>query len=212
MLLWFSSLSESGFIPTIYSFRECFKNNTGSHLFQRVASFLHVLEVALQDKPADGSHLFQRVASFLRGVYSICYLCGHISFSSLSESGFIPTSSGCVDYFVKNIIVLISFREWLHSYKDIIREISSHLFQRVASFLQRYNKRNNSFTGKVFSSLSESGFIPTARTVSNIKVLRIFGSHLFQRVASFLLKRCDGYKRQELEVLISFREWLHSYL
>jgi len=49
----------------------------------------------------------------------------------------------------KTSAVLISFREWLHSYIERIKkEIKkskkgSHLFQRVASFLP-YNKRNNS--------------------------------------------------------------------
>ena len=63
-----------------------------------------------------GSHLFQRVASFL-----------HDNDKSVFHS------SG---------IVLISFREWLHSY-----------------FL---NKLNKFFSRYKFSSLSESGFIPTA--------------------------------------------------
>ena len=64
-------------------------------------------------------------------------------FSSLSESGFIPTA------IVKAVAVacarnvLISFREWLHSY---------------------YAEEEKTVTVIVstkFSSLSESGFIPT---------------------------------------------------
>jgi len=40
-----------------------------------------------------------------------------------------------------------------------------------------------------------------------------FGSHLFQRVASFLQKIIAPLNMGavEKEVLISFREWLHSY-
>ena len=65
------------------------------------------------------------------------------------------------------LMVLISFREWLHSYDDKFYQIramaenGSHLFQRVASFLQLMDK---------------------------------------QQVISLI----HG-------VLISFREWLHSY-
>jgi len=88
------------------------------------------------------SHLFQRVASFLR-------------------SGKQITISDVVD------IVLISFREWLHSYDsmdsrfDIIKVVRSHLFQRVASFLHIKEYFSNNTSIWQFSSLSESGFIPT---------------------------------------------------
>ena len=64
-----------------------------------------------------GSHLFQRVASFL------------LDTGKIKETG-------------KALLVLISFREWLHSYKQIYDKLteelknSSHLFQRVASFLR----------------------------------------------------------------------------
>jgi len=62
-------------------------------------------------------------------------------FSSLSESGFIPTDSQQPGQKVVPEVVLISFREWLHSYLykkngfmcSAVK--SSHLFQRVASFL-----------------------------------------------------------------------------
>ena len=63
-------------------------------------------------------------------------------FSSLSESGFIPTG----------------FRP------DTGRTpvtVGSHLFQRVASFLQLNNPPGPTPRPREFSSLSESGFIPT---------------------------------------------------
>jgi len=88
-------------------------------------------------------------------------------FSSLSESGFIPTLMRRVWLSYSGTTVLISFREWLHSYRinrEMSREMlkdSSHLFQRVASFLQ---------------------------------VVEIFANNSCHWV-----------------VLISFREWLHSY-
>jgi len=67
-------------------------------------------------------------------------------------------------------MVLISFREWLHSYKAInqaaskVAEKSSHLFQRVASFLH-------------------------IKTIIQTIAVQA-GSHLFQRVASFLQLIC----------------------
>ena len=112
-------------------------------------------------------------------------------FSSLSESGFIPTISRHQDSKFLLVAVLISFREWLHSYtrrfvgfrvdtgyvlisfrewlhsyicmkKETVKStvLSSHLFQRVASFLQ--------------------GAYLACKTAQD------YGSHLFQRVASFL--------------------------
>jgi len=89
-----------------------------------------------------------------------------MKFSSLSESGFIPTGLRSMINKAASKVVLISFREWLHSYnvRQVKRRLhdgaSSHLFQRVASFLL-----------KIFES--EAGSID-------------FSSHLFQRVASFL--------------------------
>jgi len=42
--------------------------------------------------------------------------------------------------------------------------------------------------------------------------IKVKSSHLFQRVASFLLTGIDEKEVEEIEVvLISFREWLHSY-
>ena len=43
---------------------------------------------------------------------------------------------------------------------DLI-DTSSHLFQRVASFLLFFNDETEEFLWDLFSSLSESGFIPT---------------------------------------------------
>ena len=115
------------------------------------------------------SHLFQRVASFLP--WGLLFLLFYLTIS-----------------------VLISFREWLHSYRETrLRAIStcikfcSHLFQRVASFLRTSRKANKKVTPKQFSSLSESGFIPTCIDYTLINVFNN-GSHLFQRVASFLLE------------------------
>jgi len=89
----FSSLSESGFIPTIIKEINISLRRLGcSHLFQRVASFLHTTkERAFQEIDRYCSHLFQRVASFLL------------------------KDKETLDAF-KKALVLISFREWLHSY------------------------------------------------------------------------------------------------
>jgi len=89
-------------------------------------------------------------------------------FSSLSESGFIPTDSQQPGQKVVPEVVLISFREWLHSYTIL-------------------NSQNRKWYPKTFSSLSESGFIPTD-------------------------SQQPGQKVVPEVVLISFREWLHSYL
>jgi len=63
-----------------------------------------------------GSHLFQRVASFLHGTFERLGLAWDLKFSSLSESGFIPTQPVEDTMEEKDTKVLISFREWLHSY------------------------------------------------------------------------------------------------
>ena len=140
-----------------------------SHLFQRVASFLLSGSRVTVKWTKERSHLFQRVASFL--------------------------PNKCKFDEVRSLFVLISFREWLHSYLDIRLSIS-HI---------RYNQ---------FSSLSESGFIPTEKSSSqdsqivqvvlisfrewlhsyadrseSSKTWNILCSHLFQRVASFLLQK-----------------------
>ncbi len=142
--------------------------------------------------PYGSSHLFQRVASFLLENFKAGLSEAGLEFSSLSESGFIPTTS-CLRY-CQNVCpeVLISFREWLHSYcaaKEVVPQgikVSSHLFQRVASFLLPGFSWCFVCNFCRFSSLSESGFIPT-----------FFSSPLTWGL-HFL-------------VLISFREWLHSY-
>ena len=64
--------------------------------------------------------------------------------------------------------------------------ISSHLFQRVASFLPWGLLFFNHTLEEVFSSLSESGFIPTNYDYDEDEYDVNYGSHLFQRVASFL--------------------------
>jgi len=97
-----------------------------------------------KDKVLDlSSHLFQRVASFL-----------HSFGASMGPNG-------------RRTRVLISFREWLHSYNEKGPDASkleiqgSHLFQRVASFLRFICFIYTSMEQYMFSSLSESGFIPT---------------------------------------------------
>ncbi len=139
----FSSLSESSFIPT----NQCLNKRviscrSGSHLFQRVASFL------LKDK--------EMLDLFKTGL-----------FSSLSESSFIPTLVMHFQSRCFQLPVLISFREQLHSYFQRLQKErrklrnSSHLFQRVASFLLEYMRINGNEIETWFSSLSESSFIPT---------------------------------------------------
>ena len=62
----------------------------------------------------------------------------------------------------------------------------SHLFQRVASFLHVSLVRLGIYFSEEFSSLSESGFIPTGGISMTFVVDTGKSSHLFQRVASFL--------------------------
>jgi len=66
-----------------------------------------------------GSHLFQRVASFLLGKLLDLLDGKYGMFSSLSESGFIPTVSQKILFKEGQVTVLISFREWLHSYLSL---------------------------------------------------------------------------------------------
>jgi len=118
----------------------------------------------------------------------------------------------------KDTKVLISFREWLHSYYRCVaytgRTVlsSSHLFQRVASFLLSLLKIPWKRKTRRFSSLSESGFIPTQPVEDTMeekdtKVLISFREwlHSYPDVVVNFNVRLVG-------VLISFREWLHSYL
>ena len=87
----FSSLSESGFIPTLLDLEWRQTGHLCSHLFQRVASFLLGFRVETGNAAVNGSHLFQRVASFLRAAIVKAIAVQTAKFSSLSESGFIPT-------------------------------------------------------------------------------------------------------------------------
>ena len=161
----FSSLSESGFIPTEVSSRNV----------SAIAKFSSLSESG-----------FIPTCDWLIGPVT-----GKQKFSSLSESGFIPTNRYCTNNIGNCGQVLISFREWLHSYflsipsKDLLDMLSSHLFQRVASFLLRLSSRS---------------------CFGTIQVLISFREWLH----SYMLERF----REELSeagVLISFREWLHSY-
>ena len=113
------------------------------------------------------SHLFQRVASFLLTKLEIRWL---------------PLPPG----------VLISFREWLHSYLEMVRSlsgemlVSSHLFQRVASFLRI--DALMSVIGKEEVLISFREWLHSYTNIFELSTgnTRI-SSHLFQRVASFLL-------------------------
>ena len=146
------------------------------------------------------------------------------------------------------VVVLISFREWLHSYVEF-RElfsnnsaICSHLFQRVASFLLptrgKGRRCGNKAAGGSHLFQRVASFLQ--RPAGWTEALRKgIGSHLFQRVASFLLINAPPtwgalfFSRSHLfqrvasflpkknstpkhgccrGVLISFREWLHSYV
>ena len=187
----FSSLSESGFIPT----------GSWEDQWERILLTFSSLSES----------------GFIPTYVIYASFGGYFSqFSSLSESGFIPT-----DY----KLVAVTFRE-----------DGSHLFQRVASFLPESSvieitKKNIRFSslsesgfiptqhtgrrlwykGEEFSSLSESGFIPTHGNRWKGGRRDWSSSHLFQRVASFLQLTLVLRFVSRLQVLISFREWLHSY-
>ena len=190
-----------------------------SHLFQRVASFLpwgllffnHTLEEVFSSLSESGfipTRMVTKLGGCLHPPVLISFrewLHSYIEenktcnnkklnlFSSLSESGFIPTKRRFTVFWEVIWTVLISFREWLHSYtieNDLVvlsnqRKFSSlsesgfiptqaerngrndccskssHLFQRVASFLRSKGITIGEFEANRFSSLSESGFIPT---------------------------------------------------
>ena len=87
--------------------------------------------------------------------------------------------------------VLISFREWLHSYRNVTGIVRAITIQ--------------------FSSLSESGFIPTDGAQSRILAGVLQFSSLSE--SGFIPTRRPDWKVREgfMVVLISFREWLHSY-
>ena len=142
------------FYGVLISFREwlhsyCARNPEGTGSFREVLiSFREWLHSYLTRKNitaiarAIGSHLFQRVASFLlvlrkRVFYGFRIVL--ISFREWLHSYTHHSHSVRVTF----TLVLISFREWLHSYgvgvptAQAIAGWCSHLFQRVASFLQQ---------------------------------------------------------------------------
>jgi len=132
------------------------------------------------------------VASFLQLVLILKFLTRVSKFSSLSESGFIPT-----------------WEDWGCFSQRTAK--SSHLFQRVASFLQEMDIMDHKDLLDQFSSLSESGFIPTLLILKKEHgdchhVLISFREwlHSYNQIEAQL-------SRLGLYVLISFREWLHSY-
>jgi len=89
--------------------------------------------------------------------------------------------------------------------------MGSHLFQRVASFLQQFKKGLEDAGLEWFSSLSESGFIPTTEIVLVLKFLNKLFSSLSE---SGFIPTGEELRTIYLSlktVLISFREWLHSY-
>jgi len=139
-------------------------------------------------------------------------------FSSLSESGFIPTGLFFSEETKEFLWVLISFREWLHSYmtisvNQIVLNLScSHLFQRVASFLLMSVRGVVPPGTFMFSSLSESGFIPTrkvGRSMADVFVVVLIS---FREWLHSYLWQANGNTSKLRSVLISFREWLHSYM
>jgi len=109
-----------------------------------VASFLHNNSNAKgklyrrQFSSLSESGFIPTVENELERRFCIC------KFSSLSESGFIPTHGG---------FPLLSK----------VHYPRSHLFQRVASFLPRLPWNSKLKKINKFSSLSESGFIPTSK-------------------------------------------------
>jgi len=90
-------------------------------------------------------------------------------FSSLSESGFIPTLQSARNTDGLVTIVLISFREWLHSYKDLLKLLREELENVLISF-REWLHSYDFFPGRASNAL-------------------LFCSHLFQRVASFLHRK-----------------------
>ena len=164
------------------------------------------------------SHLFQRVASFLLEIRSRRFYGFRLRFSSLSESGFIPTllreqfsnnTCDCCSHLfqrVASFLLSINFvtKKWF------VR--SSHLFQRVASFLHYVVAATDKLLIYLFSSLSESGFIPTSIQWPEINDQQSWFSSLSE---SGFIPTPQGIKVTALGghplVLISFREWLHSY-
>ena len=103
-----------------------------------------------------------------QGVFDRLGLTWNQVFSSLSESGFIPT-------LVKEVSVSLT--------RLGFSSLSESGFIPTCCGTKHWccNK------GLRFSSLSESGFIPTSTDSCAWNINKIECSHLFQRVASFLL-------------------------
>jgi len=164
-----------------------------SHLFQRVASFLpkrYVLYVANRGRIVlisfrEWLHSYKKIIAPLNmGAVEVL-----ISFREWLHSYWIWST------FTSNqmVEVLISFREWLHSYNMGATLALFFIYFVLISFrewLHSYLKCWNDYLfqkGSLFSSLSESGFIPTGYgKISKFNATHRC-SHLFQRVASFLL-------------------------
>jgi len=90
-------------------------------------------------------------------------------------------------------VVLISFREWLHSYS---RRFIGFRVRPESSVLISFREWLHSYP---------EGIYRFREMFSN-------SSHLFQRVASFLhVGFVPWGPAGSRAVLISFREWLHSY-
>ena len=107
---------------------------------------------------------------------------------------------------------MASFLQAVNQMATKVAEKSSHLFQRVASFLQLILILK--FVGRLqrFSSLSESGFIPTeSGGVVEVSSRNMFSSLSESGFIPTLVKEIS-ISLMRLGVLISFREWLHSYL
>jgi len=92
------------------------------------------------------------------------------------------------------LFVLISFREWLHSYDEKFLMRFLLILNVLISFREWLHSYETGVLGNRTNGQERS-------------------SHLFQRVASFLPRLHSGiWASNIIPVLISFREWLHSYL
>ena len=139
-----------------------------------MASFLHTAVWLVGPAAVEGSHLFQRVASFLLTIDKQLTWTNTEEFSSLSESGFIPTKPITVE-FVLDVPTFSSLSEsgFIPTVGSIEGQVwvegkRSHLFQRVASFLRFIGFRLRPESSVMFSSLSESGFIPTKPKICGV--------------------------------------------
>ena len=170
----FSSLSESGFIPTNLLERE------DSEFLLRFSSLSESGFIPTPEGTCEFKEYFSK-------------------FSSLSESGFIPTWPSIQSTMYGQLKVLISFREWLHSYDDhvyttkLTLDVGSHLFQRVASFLPNKDstpKHGCCREGGVLISFRE--WLHSYHQITMVcQQKEQYRSHLFQRVASFLLMKLN---------------------